>query len=146
MHDWRSGLEFPFEPPDPPAPLDNDMLVVDNLRLHAEVAEIERKLQQATTALQNLSGRLVELERQVQHAAGLEAAIAAMQAEVVATHDALQSAEARAVELDRAQAELDAARRRAESQLEALQQTRVLRYSKGPRSLYTRLRHLAERP
>lgn len=144
MHDWRSGLDFPFEPPD--APLDNDMLVVSNLRLHAEVAEVERKLQRATTALQNLSGRLVELERQVQHAGGLEAALAAVQAQVVATRDALQAAEARAVQMENAQAEFVAARQQAESQLEALLQTRTLRYSKGARSLYTQLRHLAERP
>lgn len=152
MSDRLSGLEFPFEPPDapvPPAALDGDMLVVENLRLSGEVADLERKLQRATTTLQNLSGRLVELERDARHAANLEQAMAAMQADIVAARKqrgALQAAEARAVELENALIQAGAARQRAESELVALEKTRTLRYAKGARSVYARLRHLAGRP
>lgn len=44
------------------------------------------------------------------------------------------------------QADTDAARRRAEAELDALQQTRTLRYTERARALYTRLRRLAGRP
>lgn len=152
MSDLRSGLEFPFEQPDapnPPAVLDSDLLVVENLRLSAEVADLERKLERAKSTLQSLSGRLVELERDARHAADLEQALADMQADLVTAReadDALRATEARAVELEQALAEARAARHRAESELEALEHTRTLRYAKGARSAYTRLRHLAGRP
>lgn len=146
MHDWRSGLGFPLEQtesPAPPAPLDNEMLVVENLRLHAEAADLDRKLQRATATLQKLSARLVELERQVRRPPAPDPAAAATQVEVAAARDALRAAEARAIELDRAQAQADEARRHVEAELEALRQTRTLRYSAGARSLYGRLRRVA---
>ena len=140
MHEWRSGLDFPFEQEEPPPPVDRDLLLVDNLRLQAEVAELERRLGQATAGLQRLSTRLMDLERHTQRAAGAVATVTALHAQLVAAQAALVEADARTAEAEARAAQAEARAAEAEARLRALEATRVLRYSAGARSLYGRLR------
>lgn len=126
MHDWRAGLDFPFEQPEPPAPVDRDTLLADNVRLQAEVAGLERELGRTVATLQRLSARLMDLERQAMRTGGAAVTAAALHADLQAARAALAAAEARAAD--------------AEAEVEALRATRVMRYSAGARSVYGRLR------
>lgn len=135
MHEWRAGLDFPFEQPEPPPLLDRDTVLADNVRLQAEVAELERELGRTVASLQRLSGRLMDLERHALRTGGAAAA-AGLEADLQATRAALAAAETRA-------AEAEAGLALAEAELEALGATRVMRYSAGARSFYGRLRRIA---
>ncbi len=135
MHEWRAGLDFPFEQPEPPAPLDRGTLLAHNVRLQAEVAELERELGQTVASLQHLSARLLDLER---HALRTGGAVV----ELEAARQALGTADARAGEAEDGRRAAETALARAEAELEALRATRSMRYSAGARSVYGRIRRI----
>lgn len=135
MHEWRSGLDVPFEQPEAPTPLDRDIVVADNVRLQAEVTQLERELGQTVASLHRLSARLVDLERHALRTGGAEAELRRARA-------ALAEAEGRAVEAEEGRRVAEAAVARLQADLEALGATRVMRYSAGARSVYGRLRRV----
>lgn len=146
-YDWRTGLDF--EPDDAGAgvpALDVGSLVVENLRLQAEVASRNRAVELGQASLQRLSARLLEAERQMLRAAGVDAALAVIQLRLVELQAEVAAAEARAAAAERERETAEAARRQSDADLAALRSAPPPGPGTRARNVYRRLRRLAPGP
>ena len=121
--------------PNPPDP-DLAQLLEENLALKARVEALEHDVDDRSSALQALSGRLVEAERSAVQVQRLEAALRSCQA----------TAEQERVDLEGQVESLRATSQRLTNELEAVQRTRTFRYTQPARALYVRLRQGGRAP
>lgn len=145
-YDWRTGLDF--EPDDGGAtipPLDPNSLVVENLRLQAEVAASQRAVELGEASLRRLTTRLLEAERQAFRATKVDAAMAALQIRLEELQAEVAAGEALAAEAAAERAE-EAERRQAEADLSAVQSAPPAGPRTRARNLNRRLRRLAAGP
>lgn len=147
-YDWRTGLDFEPDDAGPTPPLDPSSLVVENLRLQAEVAASRRAVELGEASLRRLTARLLEAEREALRATKVDAAMAGLQIrlEELQAEVAAAAVRAAAAAAERAQEAAEAERRQAEADLATLRSAPTGRARKRASNLYRRLRRLASGP